>query len=1339
MYSVGKVKMFCAFIFFLLFAVYIFPVPPRGTPGDLWADRILGQTDGSIPDSGFGELKPNMGTNRNVFNVGGVLVDRYSNPQRLYLWDGGNSRVLGFSDIRIALTKLGGQLGVDLCLGSDPTAVPMGADMVIGQPDFTHCACNRDNNVQNYPSFTLAGAATLCGMLQTQCSPWEGGSYSNMAVDQQGNLYVPDTWNNRVLRFESNSLVPGAAGPAASYVWGQSDFTGINANQGYSAPNNSTLSFGSICGAAVDSLGNLWVADSQNNRVLRFPNPNAPNPGVPLQEADIVLGQANFNTVTAALDVSDLNHLNSPVAVRVDTSGDVFVSDLAVNGSTTGRVLIYKPVSVTAGIPQYSSGMSASMVISSGVATPYSIDIDAQGNLWVTETLYNQVVMYSVNCVTDPPTAVAQKVLLQNQLSTAQSTNATWGNGLDFKYIYPAGATGASWFMFGPVAASVDKDGNIFVCAHSNMHDLYRFPAGVPNITALPAGQAWSADVDVFKPSQFGMKNQIGSANLEEGVGVAVGQNMSPQQIVASDDYRIMYWDIPAGGVQGIINGQAPDGYAGVTASNVFQMGTTIFGRVRTDNMTAPQHLWAIAYEQTAYDVQVYNLPLTPYAVPVTKVANTLPVLGGGSVTIPTIAGIYPDPAGAYLWIADNTNSRVLRVKNPLTAPVVDIILGQVSYTGTACNQGGSPNASTLCNPGSVEMDHHGNLYVSDASLETAGNWRMLRWTAAQLPANPATCLYGIAATGVFATGGNFNIAQSCVPAGSPPIAECAPFEPAFTSDDRIMVAGQNGYTGNRFPVAFSNPSGGDLPVSMLNDFSSMSYSAVFDNQDNLYITDLDRARMMIYFKPFPTPTLTPLTPMPTATFTCLPTPGCFQMGQNLPDQSGGFSYPMGVAVDTIRHYIYAADSGNNRIQLYSYVPGSQPVPAGVFGSAGAGNVQFNYINSIVTDSQGYLYVADFNNGRVQKIWFDGVNATLIAVVNQPADDIGLPRGLYVTPDGSTVYITTDANLVYRYDGGGAVYSKTASFGSGLNLPMGILKTGNIIYVVDNGNNKIEYFTETPGSPPTYSAGTAVNTGAGASLMNNMFFMTADKAGYIYVASANSFQMLVFQKMAVDTFYLVYNTSISNTPIAVAVDDQDDIYVSNGSGNKVVEVRGCFTENTATISPTITDTPTNTPTFTVTPTATCTSTYTSSATPSFTQTAFTYTYTPTSTATLTPAATLTATETSTQVELPPCGDGSNAVLYPVPFRSSYGSLYLHLGLCFAADVNVKIYTAGFRKIMDNTYNDVPIDSGLEIHSGDIRNGAKLASGIYYAAVIITPKPGSGFSVKKKVIPFVVIN
>jgi sugar lactone lactonase YvrE len=767
-------------------------------------------------------------------------------------------------------------------------------------------------------------------------------------------------------------------------------------------------------------------------------------------------------------------------------------------------------------------------------------------------------------------------------------------------------------------------------------------------------------------------------------------------------------------------------------------MGTTIFGRVRTDNMTAPQHLWAIAYEQTAYDVQVYNLPLTPYAAPVTRVANTLPVLGGGSVTIPTIAGIYPDPAGTFLWIADNTNSRVLRVRSPLTAPVVDIILGQTGYSGTACNQGGSPSAYTLCNPGSVEMDHHGNLYVSDASLETAGNWRMLRWTAAQIPASPATCVYDITASGVFATGGNFNVAQSCVAAGSPPIAECAPFEPAFTSDDRIMVAGQNGYTGNRFPVAFSNPSGGDLPVSMLNDFSSMSYSAIFDNQDNLYITDLDRARMLIYFKPFPTPTLTPLTPMPTATFTCSPTPGCFQMGQNLPDQAGGFSYPMGVAVDTARHYIYAADSGNNRIQVYSYVPGSQPVPAGVFGTAGAGNLQFNYINSMVTDSMGYLYVADFNNGRVQKIWYDGVNATFITVVNQPSDNIGLPRGLYVTPDGTTVYITTDGNLVYRYDGGGALYSKTTSFGSGLNLPMGIVKAGNIIYVVDNGDNKIEYFTETPGSPPTYSAGAAVNTGAGASLMNNMFFMTTDKAGNIYVASANSFQLLVFQKMAVDTFYLVYNTSISNTPIAAAVDEQDDIYVSNGAGNKVVEVRGCFTENTITITPTLTATPADTQTFTLSPTATCTSTYTSTATPTSTQTAFTDTCTPTLTATLTPTVSFTATATPTQVELPPCGDGSNAVLYPDPFRSADGNLNLHLGLCFIADINVKIYTSGFRKIMDNTFNDVAVDADLEIPAGYISR-ARMASGIYYAAVIITPKPGSGFPVKKKLMPFVVIN
>ena len=80
----------------LLLSAWVWPsrvysLPPRGVAGDKWADRILGKLD-------FSEITPNEATPRSVFNPTAVFVDRNSNPQRLYVFDSSNSRVLGFSD-----------------------------------------------------------------------------------------------------------------------------------------------------------------------------------------------------------------------------------------------------------------------------------------------------------------------------------------------------------------------------------------------------------------------------------------------------------------------------------------------------------------------------------------------------------------------------------------------------------------------------------------------------------------------------------------------------------------------------------------------------------------------------------------------------------------------------------------------------------------------------------------------------------------------------------------------------------------------------------------------------------------------------------------------------------------------------------------------------------------------------------------------------------------------------------------------------------------------------------------------------------------------------------------
>src|SRR3984957_14716506 len=118
------------------------------------------------------------------------------------------------------------------------------ANRVLGQPDFVHGAPN-----------TVDADALL---IQTQ--------HGGVAVDSAGHLYVTDVNNNRVLGWHSvAALVTGAP---ADLVIGQQDFfSGLPA----STVTASTLSIPR--GVGVDSAGNVYVADTEDSRVLIFPNP----------------------------------------------------------------------------------------------------------------------------------------------------------------------------------------------------------------------------------------------------------------------------------------------------------------------------------------------------------------------------------------------------------------------------------------------------------------------------------------------------------------------------------------------------------------------------------------------------------------------------------------------------------------------------------------------------------------------------------------------------------------------------------------------------------------------------------------------------------------------------------------------------------------------------------------------------------------------------------------------------------------------------------------------------------------------------------------------------------
>ena len=157
---------------------------------------------------------------------------------------------------------------------------------------------------------------------------------------------------------------------AASLVLGQTSFTtgvGSTTPNGLSAPH----------GIAFDKNGNLWVADSNNNRAVEFTPPFSNG-----MTFSLVLGQTDlkFNCIATA------SRLCYPSDLIFDTNNNLWVVD-----DDNNRVLEFKPPFVT--------GQSAAVVLgqadftsrgqavasATGLFIPWSAAVDSAGNVWISD------------------------------------------------------------------------------------------------------------------------------------------------------------------------------------------------------------------------------------------------------------------------------------------------------------------------------------------------------------------------------------------------------------------------------------------------------------------------------------------------------------------------------------------------------------------------------------------------------------------------------------------------------------------------------------------------------------------------------------------------------------------------------------------------------------------------------------------------------------------------------------------------------------------------------------------------------------------------------------------
>lgn len=153
----------------------------------------------------------------------------------------------------------------------------------------------------------VLGQASGTALVESPVSATSLYTPVSVLFDRDGNLWVSDSGNNRVLEY----IPPFSNDMAATTVIGQLDPTDGAPNQVIGAgPAANTLSYPS--GLSFDSEGNLWVADSGNSRVLMFAPPFSTG-----MSASMVIGQLDFthgvcNSNIETPDIAAANTLCHP-------------------------------------------------------------------------------------------------------------------------------------------------------------------------------------------------------------------------------------------------------------------------------------------------------------------------------------------------------------------------------------------------------------------------------------------------------------------------------------------------------------------------------------------------------------------------------------------------------------------------------------------------------------------------------------------------------------------------------------------------------------------------------------------------------------------------------------------------------------------------------------------------------------------------------------------------------------------------------------------------------------------------------------------------------------------